>query len=127
MEIPDDLRYTAEDEWVLVEGGECTMGVTDYAQDQLGDVVFIELPDAGTAVTGGKPFGVIESVKAVSDLYAPLSGEVTERNERLADEPELVNSSPYGDGWMIKIRLANPARLEGLLSADEYRARVSEE
>ena len=126
MEFPDDLRYTTEDEWVLVEDGECKVGVTDYAQDQLGDVVFIELPEVGTAVTHGEPFGVIESVKAVSDLFAPLSGEIRARNERLADEPELVNSSPYGDGWMIRIRLASPAELEGLLGAAEYRARVSE-
>ena len=126
MEFPDDLRYTTEDEWVLVDDRTCTVGVTDHAQDQLGDVVFIELPEVGTAVTRGEPFGVIESVKAVSDLFAPLSGEITDRNERLADEPELVNSSPYGDGWMIRMRLASPAELEVLLGAEEYRARVSE-
>ncbi len=126
MEFPDNLRYTTEDEWVLVADGECTVGVTDYAQDQLGDIVYIELPEVGTAVTRGEPFGVIESVKAVSDLHAPLSGEIRARNETLANEPELVNSSPYGDGWMIRVRLTNPAELEGLLGAAEYRARVSE-
>ena len=126
MEFPEGLRYTIEDEWIRVENGEGVVGVTDYAQDQLGDVVYVELPEVGAAVSRGEPFGIIESVKAVSDLNAPLSGEVVARNEALADEPELINSSPYQDGWLIKIRLADAAELDGLLSADQYRGRLPE-
>ena len=104
-----------------------TVGITDFAQDQLGDVVFVELPAVGTVVEAGKPFGVVESVKAVSDVYAPVSGEVVEINEELPDSPETINTSPYDDGWMIKIKLADAAELEGLMDADAYQEFVEEE
>ena len=121
---PPELRYTREHEWVRVEGGACVVGITHHAQDALGDVVYVELPAAGAAVTAGKPFGVVESVKSVSDLYAPVSGQVAAVNPRLADAPELVNADPYGEAWMIRIELADPGQLDGLLDADAYRACV---
>jgi glycine cleavage system H protein len=127
VQFPDHLLYTTEDEWLRREDGEATVGITDYAQDQLGDVVYLELPEAGRQVTKGEPFGIIESVKAVSDLYCPVSGEVLARNERLVESPELVNSSPYDDGWMIRIRLRDPSQLDGLLSAEAYQARLPQE
>ncbi len=127
MELPDDLRYTAEDEWVRVDGDEATVGISEFAQDQLGDIVFVELPELGRTVSRGDAFGIIESVKALSDLYSPLSGEVTARNDALIDAPELVNSSPYGEGWMMRLRLADAAQLDDLLSADDYRARLPQE
>ena len=127
MELPDDLRYTAEDEWVRVDGDEATVGISDFAQDQLGDIVFVELPELGRTISRGDAFGIIESVKALSDLYSPLSGEVTARNDALVDAPELVNSSPYGDGWMMRLRLTDAAQLDDLLSADDYRARLPQE
>lgn len=127
MDLPDDLRYTAEDEWVRVDGDEATVGISDFAQDQLGDIVYVEVPEVGRTVARGDAFGIIESVKALSDLYSPLSGEVTARNDTLIDAPELVNSSPYGDGWMMRLRLADAAELDDLLSADDYRARLPQE
>ena len=127
MELPDDLRYTADDEWVRVDGDEATVGISDFAQDQLGDIVYVEVPEVGRTVARGDAFGIIESVKALSDLYSPLSGEVTARNDALIDAPELVNSSPYGDGWMMRLRLADAAELDDLLSADDYRARLPQE
>ena len=127
MEFPEELKYTEEHEWVLVEDDTATIGITDFAQDQLGDVVFVELPDVGTRVEAGKAFGVVESVKAVSDIYAPVSGEVVEINEALPDTPELINTSPYEDGWMIKIQVSDPDQLEELLSADDYQAFIQEE
>ena len=127
MELPDDLRYTTEDEWVRVDGDEATVGISDFAQDQLGDIVYVELPEVGRTLARGDAFGIIESVKALSDLFAPLSGEVTARNDALIDAPELVNSSPYGDGWMMRLRLTDAAELDGLLSADDYRARLPQE
>ncbi|MBW6511573.1 MAG: glycine cleavage system protein GcvH [Desulfuromonadaceae bacterium] len=127
MEFPDELKYTEEHEWVLVEDDSVTVGITDFAQDALGDVVFVELPDVGEMVELGKPFGVVESVKAVSDIYAPVSGEVIEINEALTDEPEVVNSSPYEDAWMIKIKPSNPEEFNDLLSVDEYRALTEED
>ena len=127
MDLPDDLRYTAEDEWVRVDGDEATVGISDFAQDQLGDIVYVEVPEVGRTVARGDAFGIIESVKALSDLYSPLSGEVTARNDVLIDAPELVNSSPYGDGWMMRLRLADAAELDDLLSADDYRARLPQE
>ncbi len=120
MELPAGLLYTAEHEWLSVEGDRGTIGITDYAQKQLGDVVYVELPEPGSRVEPGAVFGVVESVKTVSDLYAPLSGEVLERNERLADEPELVNASPYGDAWMLRVRIEDPRQLESLLSPEAY-------
>ncbi|HEY7745208.1 MAG TPA: glycine cleavage system protein GcvH [Desulfuromonadales bacterium] len=127
MEFPEELKYTEEHEWVMVEDDVVTVGITDFAQDQLGDVVFVELPAVGTIVEAGKPFGVVESVKAVSDVYAPLSGEVVEINEELPDAPETINTSPYDDGWMIKIKLSDAAELEGLMDADAYQEFIEEE
>ena len=116
---PDDLKYTNEHEWVRLEGDTATVGITDFAQKQLGDVVFVELPSAGTQVSKGAVFGTIESVKAVSELYAPLTGEVTEVNSDLTNHPDAVNSKPH-ETWMIKIRLADAAEAAGLLDADAY-------
>ena len=127
MEFPEELKYTAEHEWVLVEGDLAVIGITDFAQDSLGDVVFVELPEVGTEVTIGKAFGVVESVKAVSDVYAPVSGTVEEINEELPDAPEIMNTSPYGDGWMIKIRMSDPGELDGLMDAAAYQAHIAEE
>ena len=123
-EIKDDLKYTKEHEWVKVEGDVATMGITDYAQKELGDVVFVELPQVGTPVEQMKPFGVIEAVKAVSDLFSPLSGEVIEVNTQLETQSNLINSDPYGQGWIIKIKVRNPKELEGLLSSADYRKQV---
>ena len=120
MSAPSDLRYTRDHEWVRVDGGEATVGITQYAADQLGDIVFVELPDAGRDLEVAKAFGVVESVKAVSDLFAPLSGEVTGTNDALAGEPELVNSDPYGAGWMIKMTVTDEAQLDDLLDGEGY-------
>ena len=118
--VPPELRYTKDHEWVRVDGDVATVGVTAFAAEQLGDVVFVELPDAGLALAQYGTFGVVESVKAVSDLFAPLSGEVVESNPALAGEPELVNSDPFGGGWMIRIRVAEPGQVDGLLDAVAY-------
>ena len=120
MPNPPDLRYTKEHEWVKVEGDTGTIGITDYAQDQLGDIVFVDLPEPGTAVKYMQKFGEIESVKAVSELFSPVSGEVLQANTGLADNPQLVNEEPYGEGWMLRIRLTNTSELEQLLSAEQY-------
>ncbi len=125
MNIPKDLLYTEEHEWVAMEDGIATIGITDYAQGELGDVVFVELPAAGTVVKQMESFGTIEAVKAVSDLFAPLSGEVTEVNELLGDQPELVNKDPYGDGWMIKIKISEASELDSLLKSDVYKNKIS--
>lgn len=125
MTVPTDLRYTRDHEWVRLDGEEAVVGITQYAADQLGDIVFVELPDAGKAVEASRPFGVVESVKAVSDLFAPLTGEVVATNDALAGGPELVNSDPYGEGWMVRLRLADPADLDDLLDADAYDALVA--
>ncbi len=127
MVSPAELKYTKEHEWVRVDGDTGTIGITDYAQDQLGDIVFVELPAVGTAISAAQKFGEIESVKAVSELFAPVSGEVTEANDGLADGPEAVNDDPYGDGWLVKVRLLDAAELDGLLSADEYEAFIEAE
>ncbi len=127
MEFPEELQYTEEHEWTLVEGDIVTIGITDFAQDSLGDVVFVELPQVGAMVEAGKPFGVVESVKAVSDVYAPVSGEVVEINEELPDAPETINTSPYEDGWMIKIKVDDPAVLDDLMDAEEYREFIENE
>ena len=123
--VPADLRYTKEHEWAKLEGDKARVGITAFAQEQLGDVVFVELPKVGTKVTAMKTFGVVESVKAVSDLFAPLSGEVTEANTELSKKPETVNSDPYGQGWMIVIKLANPKEMDGLMSAADYEKLVA--
>ncbi|MEJ2201259.1 MAG: glycine cleavage system protein GcvH [Desulfuromonadaceae bacterium] len=127
MEFPEELKYTEEHEWVLVEDALTTVGITDFAQESLGDVVFVELPEVGALLEAGKPFGVVESVKAVSDIYAPVSGEVIEVNEELQDAPELVNTSPYDDGWMVKVKLSDEAELNDLMDADAYQEFVEEE
>ena len=124
--MAQDLRYTKEHEWVRVEGDEATVGITEYAASQLGDVVFVELPDPGTALDQFATFGVVESVKAVSDLFAPLSGEVVARNEELADRPEVVNSDPYGAGWMVRVRVSDAGQLGELLDATAYEQLVAE-
>ena len=124
--IPEELVYTKEDEWVRREEGAVVIGVTDFAQSQLGDIVFVELPETGGATEAGVPFGTIESVKAVSDLFAPLTGEVIAINELLEDQPELVNEACYGDGWLIKLRLSDNAELDGLMDAAAYQSSVSE-
>ena len=120
MPNPADLRYTKEHEWLRLDDGVGTVGITDYAQDQLGDIVFVELPAAGAQLTHLQKLGEIESVKAVSELFSPVSGEVVEVNAALADSPQLVNESPYGEGWMLKVRLSDPSDLDTLLSAAQY-------
>ena len=120
MVIPPDLRYTKEHEWLRLQDGIATVGITDYAQDQLGDIVFVELPPPGKQLTQLAVFGEIESVKAVSELYSPVSGEVVQSNAALADKPELVNDSPYGEGWIIKVRLTAESEIDELLTADQY-------
>ena len=120
MDFPDELKYTEEHEWLLVEAAVVTVGITDFAQDQLGDVVFVELPEEGDPLEAGKTFGVVESVKAVSDVYSPLNGEVVAVNGVLADEPELLNTSPYEDGWILKLKAADPGDLDSLMDAAEY-------
>lgn len=127
MDFPDELKYTEEHEWVLVEDDIATIGITDFAQDQLGDVVFVELPEVGDLLEMGKTLGVVESVKAVSDIYAPLSGEVVEINEDLPDEPELINTSAYEDGWMIKLKISDPGELEDLMDAADYQSFVEQD
>jgi glycine cleavage system H protein len=117
---PPDLKYTSEHEWVRIDGDEAVVGITEFAQDQLGDVVYVELPAVGTRVEQNKQFGVVESVKTASDLYSPLSGEVVAINETLTDQPQAVNDAPYGEGWMIRVRPDNLAELSSLLSAEQY-------
>lgn len=123
--VPTDLRYTKDHEWVRVEGDEATIGITAYAADQLGDIVFVELPDVGRALEQFAAFGVVESVKAVSDLFAPVTGEVTEANPELGRNPELVNSDPYGAGWMLRLRVGDTAQVDELLDAEAYDALIA--
>ncbi|KAA9151349.1 glycine cleavage system protein GcvH [Amycolatopsis acidicola] len=126
MSAPEELRYTEEHEWVATAaGGSLRVGITEYAQDQLGDVVFVDLPEVGKHVTAGETFGEVESTKSVSELYAPVDGEVTAVNTGVADSPELINSDPYGEGWLIEIRAGDPAALEGLLDAEAYQALIA--
>jgi glycine cleavage system H protein len=127
MEFPEDVKYSKEHEWVLVEGNVATVGITDYAQEQLGDIVFVELPAVGDKVSKEDAFGVVESVKAVNDIFAPVSGKVLEVNDDLPDNPEIINEDPYGDGWMIKIEMNDPEDLEDLMNAAEYEEYVAEE
>jgi glycine cleavage system H protein len=124
---PDDLHYTKQHEWVRLSGDVGVVGITDYAQKELGDIVYVDLPHVGAKVEQAKVMGSVESVKAVSDIYSPVSGEVTEINEALATAPEKLNESPHGDGWMVKIRLSAPAEIPGLLSAADYEKYVAEE
>ncbi len=125
-DIPQELRYTREDEWVRIEGERVVLGVTDYAQQQLGDIVFVELPAVGATVERGEPFGVVESVKAVADLFGPVSGRVVEVNATLAEQPELLNQDCYGDGWMLVLEPDDPAEIEDLLVAGDYRQHVKD-
>lgn len=125
MAYPDDLRYSKEHEWVRVEDDTATIGITSFAADELGDIVFIELPDVGSSLTQFGTFGVVESVKAVSDLYAPVSGEVVEVNETLRDSPELLNSDAFGEGWIARVKLADPAEVDALMDADAYDAETA--
>lgn len=127
MEFPNNLHYTKEHEWTRIEGNRAVVGITDFAQEELGDVVFVELPEVGKVIEAAGTFGVVESVKAVSDLYAPVSGTIVEVNTVLEDRPELVNQSPYGDGWMITIELSNPDELHDLLNAQAYQAYIEHE
>ena len=123
---PSDYRYTKEHEWIQVSGSTATIGITDYAQHELGDVVFVELPAVGSKITAGKVFGTVESVKAVSEIFAPVSGEVAEANGTLSATPETINNDPHGAGWLIKIKLANPAEVSGLMDTAAYQAFISE-
>ena len=125
MSVPEELQYTKSHEWVRTEGDTATIGITDHAQDELGDVVFVELPEVGTTFEAGGSFGTVESVKAVSDLYTPVGGEVVEVNEALNDQPEKINEDPYGEGWMVKLRVSDEG--SGLLSASDYEQFVEEE
>ena len=124
--VPTDLRYTKDHEWVRLAGSDATIGITDYAASQLGDIVFVELPETGRALTQSAAFGVVESVKAVSDLFAPVSGSVVETNDALAGTPELVNSEPYGAGWMVRVTVADPSELDSLLDPAAYDALIAE-
>jgi glycine cleavage system H protein len=124
---PADLKYDKEHEWVRVEGDSVAIGISDFAQDQLGEVVYVDLPSVGDDIVAGETFGEIESVKSVSELYAPVSGTVVDVNGSLDGAPETINSDPYGEGWMVKISLADPSQLDALMSADEYEAYVTSE
>jgi len=124
FDVPDDLRYLESHEWVHTEAGTARVGITDFAQDELGDVVFVELPDEGETLSAGEEFGVVESIKAVSDIYAPVSGTVTAVNETLFDQPELVNEDPFDEGWMLELELTDESELDGLLDADAYRDQI---
>lgn len=127
MNTPKDLRYSEEHEWVKVEGDKVRVGITDFAQSELGDIVFVELPEVGDEVTADEPFGSVESVKTVSELYAPISGKVVEVNEDLSDSPEFVNESPYEKAWMIVVEPATPSDVENLMTAEQYEAMVKED
>ena len=127
MSYPDDVRYTTEHEWARVEGGLVTVGITSYASEQLGDVVFVELPEVGRKLEASKPFGLVEAVKTVSDLYAPIAGEVVAINATLVDNPALVNQEPYGEGWMIRIRPAQVNDVQGLMSRADYEKMLEEQ
>jgi glycine cleavage system H protein len=127
MSFPDDVRYTTEHEWARVEGGLVTIGITSYASEQLGDVVFVELPEVGRKLEAAKPFGLVEAVKTVSDLYAPVAGEVVAINAALVDNPALVNLEPYGEGWMIRIRPAQVNDVQGLMSRADYEKMLEEQ
>ena len=126
MNIPSDLKYSKDHEWIRVNGSEAVIGITDFAQSQLGDVVFVEIETLGENLEKEEVFGTVEAVKTVSDLFMPVSGEITAVNEKLADTPEVVNKDPYGEGWMIKIKLSDPAQLNDLLTADQYKGIINE-
>lgn len=125
FDVPPDCRYLESHEWARQENGTVRLGITDFAQDELGDVVFVEVPGQGESIEQGEEFGVIESIKAVSDLYAPISGTIVSTNEELIDVPELVNEDPYGDGWMLEVEPADESELDGLLSPEEYENQIA--
>lgn len=127
MEFPEGLKYSKEHEWVLLEGKTATIGITEYAQEELGDIVYVELPEIGEKIVKDDPFGAVESVKAVSDVYAPVSGSVLEVNDVLPDNPETINDDPYGDGWMIRVDLTDPDDLKDLMDAEEYAEYVAQQ
>jgi len=127
MNFPEDLKYTTEHEWVRIEGDVATVGITDYAQEKLGDIVFVELPEEEETIDKGDTFGVVESTKSVSDLYVPLSGSVLETNDPLLDSPEIINEDPYGEGWMIRLKVKNPQEVKELLDAKAYQKLIEEE
>lgn len=127
MEIPQDLKYTQEHEWIRIDGKKAVIGISGFAQEQLGDIVFVELPEVGSQVEQGSPFGVVESVKTVSDLYAPVNGKVTAVNKGLETNPERVNSEPYGEGWIVEIELSDEKDIESLLDADAYTEQCQKE
>lgn len=127
MSLPKDLRYSEEHEWVKVEGDKVRIGITSHAQDELGDIVFVELPEAGDEIEADEPFGSVESVKTVSELYAPISGKVVEVNEDLDDSPEFVNESPYEKAWMVVVEPKDPAQVEGLMTAEQYQAMIEDD
>ena len=124
MNVPDDLKYAESHEWIRLDGDTGTVGITDHAQNELTDIVYVDPPKVGATITSGQPAAVVESVKAASDIYAPVDGEVVEINEALAAEPALVNTAPYDNGWLFKVRLTNPSQLDALKSTDEYRAQI---
>jgi glycine cleavage system H protein len=124
MNFPENLKYTKDHEWILVEGNTATVGITDFAQGELGDIVFIDITTEGETLDAHAMFGSVEAVKTVSELFMPVSGEISEVNPGLEDSPEAVNSDPYGDGWMVKINLSNHSEIDGLMSADEYKALI---
>jgi glycine cleavage system H protein len=125
--VPENLRYTKDHEWILVDGDSGTIGITDHAQEELGDIVYVELPKPGARLEQSSSFGSVESVKAVSDIYCPVSGEVAEVNQALAESPEKVNDDPYGNGWLIKLKLTNPSQLDQLMTAAQYTEYISSE
>ncbi len=127
MDVPKELKYTKEHEWARVDGDSVVVGITDHAQDSLGDIVYVELPEEGSSVAKDEPFGVVESVKAVSDLYAPVTGSVTEVNDAIVDSPEVINEDPYGEAWMIRIELTSADELDDLMSAEDYEKYLEEE
>ena len=127
MQVPETLRYSEEHEWVLVADGVATIGITDHAQEELGDIVFVELPALGTVLAKAATLGVVESVKAVSDVYAPIGGKVVTVNDRLTAEPEIINEDPYGEGWMVTVELADAGEVDGLMTAAQYREFVAQE
>ncbi|HTU46723.1 MAG TPA: glycine cleavage system protein GcvH [Bryobacteraceae bacterium] len=127
MSYPENYRYTREHEWVHADGSEVTIGITDHAQHELGDIVFVNLPTAGSNVKRGETFGSVESVKAVSDVYSPVTGEVTAANDLLSQKPETLNTDPHGDGWLIKVKLAAPEEINGLMSAADYQKYIGTE
>ncbi len=125
MNIPENLKYTKDHEWIKVDGDEAVVGITDFAQGELGDIVFVEIETEGETLGKGDVFGTIEAVKTVSDMFIPVSGEVTEVNPKIDDNPEIVNKDPYGDGWLIKVKMSDPSELDALLDAEAYKAHIS--